>query len=125
MKRWMVLLLALLLLAGCDSGQGEAGAKPPLPESGTEAAGSEEIPQHAGKPETDAAPDKAEPVSLSWEGMSTGTWPLDCTLETLQFVGSDDEELDAANRELRSQTEFEWQMYQNCTVFHLHRISMV
>lgn len=111
-KRWIVCLLMLaLLLSGCGGGQGEnTGGQPELtPRPNALTTSDKETPMPSGSDtdtseKTEDPPEKAPPVSLFWEAMSTGEWPLDCTLETLQFVGGEDETLRSVNEELREFT---------------------
>lgn len=67
-------------------------------------------------PETPQGGGVAEKTTpyLTWDVQSEGEWPLDCTLETLQFAGFEDEELSDTNQQMRENTECEWQRYQDC-----------
>lgn len=127
MKKWIVSLLALvLLLSGCsgEAGENTGGQSDLTPRPDALTPAGQETPQPSGnqedettqKPETPqggGAAVKATPY-LTWDAQATGEWPLDCTLETLQFAGFEDEELSDANQQMRENTECEWQRYQDC-----------
>ena len=98
-KRWIIYLLMLaLMLSGCGGGQGEnTGDQPELTPRPNALTPSDEEASPPGTPGTGFFEERTEPseqevpVSLSLEMLSIGEWPLDCTLETLQFVGGEDE----------------------------------
>lgn len=125
MKRYIVCLLMLaLLLSGCG-GQGEnAGGQPELtprpnalmPSNQGTTPSSDQEDETTQTPETPQGGGAAEKTTpyLTWDVQATGEWPMDCTLETLQFVGFEDEELSDANQQMRENTECEWQRYQDC-----------
>lgn len=52
-------------------------------------------------------------VYLDWEGVSEGTWPFAVTLETIQFHGHDDPELEAVNSALRMEADVQREYYEN------------
>jgi len=122
MKLWIASLLSLfLLLSGCSAGTNTTpegtSTLNPRPTVLTTAVpkttqGSTQSGTTTGTGQT--APQKEANVRLTWDTRSEGEWPLDCTLETLQFADHDNEKLDDINEQLRSNTESELQRYYDC-----------
>lgn len=126
MKRYLMYLLAMaVLLSGCGgqtsgsvtSQQEEvpAAVEPMVPEAPEGSAPDvtepmvPEVPQ--GSLTDDTGPQDAdvtqENICFGWERRYAGVWPFEQTVELLQFHGSEDPELTAANDEMFAQAEYQ------------------
>ena len=121
MKKYMFFLLsAMLLFGGC------AKESEPIQETVVQVTEKEKSKADLLKKdeETSAAVQESnaeeleevqEEIVLTWTSLREGTYPMDCTLETIQFSGSDDIKLSAANEDMRIGSDNQWQRYSHCT----------
>lgn len=76
-------------------------------------------PEHVTPAEEEPVPgeipvEEAGNIRLGFSIRTQGEWPLDCTLETLEFEGDLDDPLSRANEALAAGAEKEWQRYLDC-----------
>ena len=98
MKKLLIYLLVMtLLLAGCgEKAPDSTTSQEELPPAAEESL-PQEAPEEPAADGTDLQDPSDEDVSFGWERQSRGAWPFEQTVEFLQFYGSENPELTAAN----------------------------
>ena len=98
MKKLLIYLLVMtLLLAGCgEKAPDSTTSQEELPPAAEESL-PQEAPEEPAADGTDLQVSGGDAVSFGWERQFRGAWPFEQTVELLQFYGSENPDLTAAN----------------------------